>query len=182
MPNDSLTPWLRAGYDLFAHAGPAGLKVEVLARRVGKSKSSFYHHFADTEVFTECLLTYHLQQATQIADRERRCRTIDPELIGVLLDVKPNLLFDRQLRMHRHVPAFRECFDKTTRLTTEAFATVWAMEMGLSHQPDTATDFLAFAIENFYAQFTEYSLTYNDLLAYFKGIQALVGGVKKAAP
>jgi AcrR family transcriptional regulator len=181
MPNLVTEPWLRAGYGLFAHEGLVGLKVEVLARLVGKSKSSFYHHFADVEVFTELLLAYHLQQATHVADRERRCRRIDPELIEVLLDVKSTLLFDRQLRIHRHVPAFRQCFDQTTRLTIEAFATVWAAEMGLANRPDTATDLLVFAVENFYAQLTEELLTYKGLSAYFGNIQSLVGGVRKAA-
>jgi AcrR family transcriptional regulator len=181
MNNPAFVPWLRAGYDLFAHDGPAGLKVEVLARRVGKSKSSFYHHFADTEVFTEQLLAYHLQQARLVADRERRCRSIDPELIEVLLDVPSNLLFDRQLRIHRHVPAFSRCFRQTMQLTTEAFATVWAAEMGLANRPDTATELLVFAVENFYAQLTEKTLTYKGLSTYFSEVQSLIGGVKKAA-
>lgn len=35
-------PWIIAGYDLFAKEGPKGLKIEVMASNVKKSKSSFY--------------------------------------------------------------------------------------------------------------------------------------------
>ncbi|MEM7514864.1 MAG: TetR/AcrR family transcriptional regulator, partial [Bacteroidota bacterium] len=54
-----IEPWLKAGYDIFSQEGPGGLKVERLARIVGKSKSSFYHHFADLEIYTSFLLEYH---------------------------------------------------------------------------------------------------------------------------
>ena len=43
--------WLEVGYRCFADRGPNGLKVERLSKKVGKNKSSFYHLFADLEVF-----------------------------------------------------------------------------------------------------------------------------------
>ena len=72
-------PWIEAGYELFAAQGPDGLRVETLARKVGISKSSFYHHFADIDVFTERLLEWHLDRAVEIAGRARDCRTFDPD-------------------------------------------------------------------------------------------------------
>lgn len=53
-------PWITQGYATFAAEGPAGLKVERLAKNIGKNKSSFYHHFADLEIFTTILLKVHL--------------------------------------------------------------------------------------------------------------------------
>ncbi|MEZ4687033.1 MAG: hypothetical protein R3B47_13480 [Bacteroidia bacterium] len=44
--------------------------MERLARDIGKSKSSFYHHFADLEVFTALLLNQHLEQAKVMAEKE----------------------------------------------------------------------------------------------------------------
>ena len=46
-------PWLEVGYAIFSNEGPKGLKIEVLAREVGKSKSSFYHCFADLDIFID---------------------------------------------------------------------------------------------------------------------------------
>jgi AcrR family transcriptional regulator len=51
MHNDKKDTWIQAGYALFAEQGPSALKIEVLAKMVGISKSSFYHYFADLEVF-----------------------------------------------------------------------------------------------------------------------------------
>lgn len=51
--------WLHAGYQAYAYQGEAGLKVEVLAKTIGISKSSFYHHFADQEVLVEALFEHH---------------------------------------------------------------------------------------------------------------------------
>jgi AcrR family transcriptional regulator len=47
---DPKQPWINHGYRTFAYEGPTGLKVERLARQVGKSKSSFYHLFADLDI------------------------------------------------------------------------------------------------------------------------------------
>ena len=67
--------WLQQGYTTFAHHGPEALKVERLARAVGKSKSSFYHHFADPEGFQESLLRHHLEKARLIAKKEAACQS-----------------------------------------------------------------------------------------------------------
>ena len=62
--------WISAGYENFALTGPSGLKIEPLAKKVGKNKSSFYHYFADLELFMEELLKYHLQQSKIIAEKD----------------------------------------------------------------------------------------------------------------
>ena len=53
MTNDSKEIWIKKGYEIFAISGQNGLKIEPLAKTVGKSKSSFYHHFTDLELFTD---------------------------------------------------------------------------------------------------------------------------------
>jgi AcrR family transcriptional regulator len=102
MKPDPTASWLQAGYELFAAGGPAGLKIEVLAKQVGISKSSFYHHFADLEIFRDLLLAYHVRQAHRLAEKEAACACINPALITVLVAHKTDLLFQRQLRVHRH--------------------------------------------------------------------------------
>lgn len=54
--------WIKAGYYVFGRKGPNGLNVELLAKRVKKSKSSFYYYFGDMESFQEALLAYHLER------------------------------------------------------------------------------------------------------------------------
>jgi AcrR family transcriptional regulator len=109
-------PWISIGYEIFANEGPMGLKVEVISRKVQKNKSSFYHHFADIDCFTEELLDFHLERVKVIADQERACESIDPALIKLLVEVKQDLLFNRQLRVNRTNNAMRACFEKSNQL------------------------------------------------------------------
>jgi len=171
---ESAQAWIEAGYELFAAAGPHGLKVEVLARRVGKSKSSFYHHFADLECFAELLLDRHHHRALVIADRERQCANVVPDLLNVLLDVKPDLLFNRQLRIHRANKNYEVCFEKSSRHVAEALLPVWADMLGLGDNSGLARMVLNLSIENFYLQITDETLTYDWLLAYVNGLRRMV--------
>lgn len=43
----SAVDWVDAAYDCFTDGGLAAVRVEVVARRLGTSKGSFYWHFAD---------------------------------------------------------------------------------------------------------------------------------------
>ena len=43
--------WVDAGLDALARDGGASLKAEVLAKRLGVSRGSFYWHFADLDAF-----------------------------------------------------------------------------------------------------------------------------------
>lgn len=87
MSSEIKQPWILAGYDLFSKWGSRGLKVEVIARIVGKSISSFYHHFADIEIFTGMLLNYHLERTIIITGREKLCKNIIPDLLNLLVEV-----------------------------------------------------------------------------------------------
>ena len=174
MNNDIKKPWILVGYQVFAAEGPKGLKVEVIARQVNKSKSSFYHHFADLEVFTEVLLDYHLHRAKIIADKESQCKNVVPELFTVLLEFKEDLLFNRQLRIHRSVDQFRRCFEQATQEVGGAITDIWAEALGLTHQSGLAQIILNLSLENFYLQITEESLTYDWLVEYLNELKAMV--------
>ncbi len=100
--------WIETGYQTFALEGPKGLKVERISKAVGKNKSSFYHHFADLEVFTSLLLEHHIEQSKMVAAKESDCSDIE-ELIDVLILYKIDLLFNRQLRINRENIEFKKC-------------------------------------------------------------------------
>lgn len=171
-------PWILVGYNLFALEGPKSLKVEVIARRVNKSKSSFYHHFADLEVFTEILLQYHLERAMIIADQERQCKNVVPELLNLLLEVKMDLLFNRQLRVNRSIPKFKHCFEAATKEVGEAIIDIWAEALGLMSNTKLAEMILHLSLENFYLQITPETLTYQWLVDYVTQLQKMVKAFK----
>jgi AcrR family transcriptional regulator len=110
---DSKDIWIKTGYEIFALSGISSLKIESLAKNVGISKSSFYHHFGDLELFIEDLLNYHIQQSCLIANKENNAKTIDPDLIDILVEHKTDLLFNRQLRINREEKRFFEILNKS---------------------------------------------------------------------
>ncbi|MCX6266046.1 MAG: TetR/AcrR family transcriptional regulator, partial [Bacteroidetes bacterium] len=113
---DSKDIWIKTGYEIFAQFGVSGLKIESLARKVGISKSSFYHHFADLELFMEELLNYHIQQSYIIADKEKNAKKINPDLISILVEHKTDLLFNRQLRINRERKLFYETLNRSNQI------------------------------------------------------------------
>lgn len=167
-------PWIKIGYDIFANEGPKGLKIELLARKVAKNKSSFYHHFADIEVFTDQLLAYHLTQSKAIAVDAMNCKAIDPDLIHLLIKVKTDILFNRHLRIHRDNPVFKKCFIEANRPVEEALLPIWTAALGLNTKKNLAKIILNLTIENFYLQVTDTNLTYEWLISYFDEIKKMV--------
>lgn len=178
MDKQILEPWMTAGYKTFALEGPQGLKVERLSKSVGKNKSSFYHHFADLEVFTTHLLEYHLAQAEILAVKESECSSLD-ELMDVLVDHKLDLLFNRQLRVHRENPDFEKCFCQTTEMTVPAFLRFWMEILELTDNSYLAQMVLKLSLENFYLQITYETLTQEWLQKYFQDLRTMVKEFKK---
>jgi AcrR family transcriptional regulator len=179
MANDNKQIWITTGYELFAKEGLKGLKIEVISKKIQKSKSSFYHYFADLEVFIEFLLRFHEQRSKVIAEKEKLCKNLEPDLINLLVEIKLDLLFNRQLRIHRHLPAFKACFEKSNREVENAFLSLWAKELGLSEKPHLAKNILDVYLENFYLQITEENLNYEWLSLYINNIQKFVGEFKR---
>jgi AcrR family transcriptional regulator len=56
--------WLDEGLEVLAANGLPGLRVETLARRLGVTKGSFYHHFVDLGDYRRALLGHYEQTCT----------------------------------------------------------------------------------------------------------------------
>ena len=176
--NNIQKPWIEEGYRVLAHKGHEALKVERLAKTVGKNKSSFYHHFADLEVFTGVLLEYHLKQAYAIAEKESKAQSLE-ELIDIILEHKLDLLFNRQLRVYRDIPAFEACFTKVNAVSVPAILEIWAKIIGLEDHSYLAGLVLQLSLENFFLQITEKTLNREWLENYFRELQKLIRQFKK---
>ncbi|MEQ8238154.1 MAG: TetR/AcrR family transcriptional regulator [Cyclobacteriaceae bacterium] len=171
--------WIEQGYSIFASEGPFGLKVERIAKLVGKNKSSFYHYFADMEIFTSRLLKLHINQAKIIAEKESKTQSQE-ELIEILVTHKIDLLFNRQLRIHRENPSFETCFCQVNEITIPAIMGVWAELIGLQENTYLAKLVLNLSLENFYLQITEETLNQQWLHDYFEKLKQLVRAFKQS--
>lgn len=154
------------------------MKVERLAREVGKNKSSFYHYFADLEVFTNHLLRYHLEQAKILARKEAECQSLE-ELIEIIIAHKDDLLFNRQLQVHQSIRHFAECSEQTNKLTIPGFIKIWSQILGLTDQTELAASFLKLSMGNFFLQITDENLNPTWLNQYFQQLLEMVTAFKK---
>ena len=180
MSNAVKQPWIEAGYISFAKEGPKGLKVERIAKAVNKSKSSFYHLFSDLEVFTELLLEYHLNKAKELAERAKLVNSIEPDMIVLLLEYKIDLLFNRQLRVHRNNQTFVDCFKKANALVEDRVMTLWSEALGLKKNVYLGRIIMDLAMDNFYLRMTEETLNYEWLLSYLGDVKTMVKEIVKS--
>lgn len=170
---DNKKNWIETGYEIFSLVGLSGIRIEPIAKKVGISKSSFYHHFADKEVFIDYLLAHHIQQSHVIAEKERNCKNIDPELIFILIQHKTDLLFSRQLRIDRHNKLFNETITKSDQITGNSFVGVWVQDLNLKLNQLQLAGIFELALENFYLQITPENLNYDWLSTYFLNLKRI---------
>lgn len=173
MGSNIRTPWLEVGYAIFSNAGPPGLKIEVLAREVGKSKSSFYHCFTGMDIFIDELLDFHVLKSNDIFHRIKQCNNLMPDVFEVLFEHKEDAFFNRQLRINRHVENYKSCFEKAHKPIEDALLEFWPVEIGLEDKPHLARMILNLTVENFYLRLTEETFTERGLRSYLDEIKAI---------
>jgi AcrR family transcriptional regulator len=165
--------WILAGYQIFALAGEKGLKIEQLAKEVGISKSSFYHHFADIEIFKEKLLLHHLNQSVIIAAKENKAEKINPDLINILIDHKTDLLFNRQLRINANNLRFNDVLIKSNKIVGTDFIKLWLSDTKMKLTPQQTEGLFELAMENFYLQINQDNINQEWLELYFDNLNRI---------
>ena len=178
---DNELPWIEAGYELFSQFGPDALIIERLAKKTGISKSSFYHHFADISIFSERLLSYHLHKSNIMAQRASLCRNMVPDMAELIIELKSEILFNRQLRIHRGNMAYQLCFERSVTIVEDALLMLWADMLGLKDQTRIAQNILNVARYLFYHRMTNENLTYEWVVAFIEEIKIFLKEVVKSS-
>lgn len=159
--------WIHKGYEIFSLFGADGLKIEQLAKEVGISKSSFYHHFADLDVFIDQLLIHHLNKSHELAEKERNAKKINPDLIHILIEHKTDLLFNRQLRFHANNSKYQDTLRRSSQIIGTDFIQLWLSDTQLNLTPKQAEGIFELALENFFLQINTNNINPNWLASYF---------------
>lgn len=173
MTLDNREIWIKEGYEIFATSGKAGLKIEPLARQVMKSKSSFYHHFVDLDFFMDVLLEYHVAQSKVIALKEQTAKSIEPDLINILVAHKTDLLFNRQLRINQNISSFALALEQSNKHVGDAFVSIWMKDLGLEISKKKLEGIYSLALENFFLQINTDTINYEWLSDYFVKLKLL---------
>lgn len=170
---EKTTPWILQGYETFARFGENGLVVEQLAKDVGISKSSFYHHFADLDVFLEKICLHHLRQSEIIAEKERNAENIHSDLIRILIEHKTDLLFNRQLRIHADKPRYKDTLMQSSAIIGKDFIQLWLKDARLNLTPGQAEGIFELAMENFFLQIHADNINPDWLSAFFNNLNRI---------
>lgn len=82
------TQWLDQGLEFLSRAGIPSLRVDGLARELGVTKGSFYHHFVDLADYRRALLAHFEELCTTryIDDSQQRQELASAERILALAD------------------------------------------------------------------------------------------------
>jgi AcrR family transcriptional regulator len=54
-PRSTTDAWVEVGYELFGEGGPAAVRIDVIARRLGVSRSGFYHRFESRRALLDAI-------------------------------------------------------------------------------------------------------------------------------
>lgn len=112
-----------------------------MGKEIGASRSSFYHHFGEIDLFVDELLALHWKLC-QAFNKEGKasCKNLIPDLYELLSRFSLPLQFSRQLFHHRHIPRFNYVFLKTYEASAKAFILdLFRAHMGL-HLPQKDLD------------------------------------------
>ena len=115
-----------------------------------------------------------MERAILIAGQERACKTVIPDLVNVLLAVKIDLLFNRQLRISRQVVAYKRCFEQAGNDISEAIPGIWSEMLGLPDNTSLARISLLLSLDNFYLQLTDETMTYDWLVYFLNDLKGMV--------
>lgn len=177
MTIDTKEIWIKKGYEIFAISGQNGLKIEPLAKAVGKSKSSFYHHFADLELFTDYLLKHHIDQSRLIAKKEQQAKNINPDFINILAEHRQDLLFNRQLRINQNNQSFATVLLHSNKIVGDSFMKVWEKDLNLPLTKNQMDSVYTLALENFFLKMNADNLNHKWLSEYFENLKKITHNI-----
>lgn len=173
MKQDRTLTWIKVGYEVFAMKGLSGLQVEPIAKIVGKNKSSFYHLFADIEIFLDELLLYHIAQVKLMCEKETKAHSFNPDIINILVEHKIDILFNKQLRINHHNAEFRNVLKITDTGLAELYTFLLKTDLELNLQQKGIDSFFQLALDNFFLQINADNLNVQWLADYFDEIKRL---------
>ena len=174
MRGNTKSKWIEAGYDLFGKIGVAAFNVERLSMIVSLSRSSFYHHFSDMEIYESELFDHHIKQYHQLSTQLEDCQTFDPDLLNLISSTPKVMAFQRQLLINEASPRFKACFDTARVLVEDRIYSLWLDYIGVKNE-DPKEFSLFEAVRDYFLIHHDQSND-DDIQATIEDIQLLLHG------
>lgn len=174
MKSSSYQNWISEGYTVFAYKGPAAIVIENMAVKLSVSKSSFYHHFGEQPYFIEMLLEQHLERAQVMGSKAALLTSFIPGFLHLLLQHKTDVLFNKQLRMHRENKSYQTCFQQAAGLVNSNIQNIWKAFIGTDKNMETADKLFQVIEDMFYQRVTSENFTVGFMENLSYDLKALV--------
>ncbi len=114
----SRADWVRGALDVLRERGVDGVKIVVIAERMGVTSGSFYWHFKGLQDLLDCLLDYWERELTDAIRDQARSFTGAPEdrILNLMVQVveEDAAVYDHAISIWaRSDPAARKVFERT---------------------------------------------------------------------
>ncbi|MEM6394783.1 MAG: TetR/AcrR family transcriptional regulator [Bacteroidota bacterium] len=176
--SDKKLQWIEESYLLATQHGLESLSVNTIARRVGTSKSSFYHYFGDLEMLKLALLKHHVGESRKFFVEICACENVSPDIINAFVKRKVDLLFHKQLRIHREDPVYGQGIEEAYLNVENAAMDLWSEHFGLERQKLFSRKLFRFVSEHFLLSITAEGFDAQWLRDYLEGIADLLQDMK----
>lgn len=134
--NTGKDTWVETGYRLAAQHGLDALKIDRIAKLLGKSRSGFYHCFGDMEGYEDALCDHHYERAVHLADALSETDHFYPDYVYLIADHKDYVFFHKQLYLQRlSNKKYDACFQRAKALTEPKTMELWKKSAQLEKNP-----------------------------------------------
>jgi AcrR family transcriptional regulator len=155
--------WIESGFELFAQEGHEGIQVERLARILDRNKSGFYHYFGTLDNYIRALMRHLHKQSDIVVAETKAAQDFDPGFLNVMVKNKVAIMATMQLIRNRNVPLFADTFKEVTHKIDRALLPLWAIHIGVNHDPNLALRYFEMIRDMFFARITFDTLHYDYL-------------------
>jgi AcrR family transcriptional regulator len=132
--------WIDAAYEEFAEHGLAGVRVELVARRLGVTKGSFYWHFTDRQALVDAVVArWEAEQTNAIIERTEAASTEPRARLAALFEDVARQAPHRRGERHLYLEAADEHVEEAVRrVTHRRIDFVASLLVELGHPADEA--------------------------------------------
>ena len=114
-----------------------------------------------------------MHQSQIISKKEHDAKTIFPELVDILIEHKADVLFNRQLRIHRENKTYLNTLNKSNKIMGNAFIMLWVKDLKLQLTQKKLEAIFELALENFFLQINAENLNQVWLSNYFINLKRI---------
>ena len=92
-----------------------------------------------------------------------------------------DLLFNRQLRIHRNNMAYQLCFQRANSVVEDEIESIWAEALGIPDQPRIARNIFSVVSDLFYQRVTRETLNYAWMVAFLAEVNGFMRDVIRSS-